>query len=108
MLVYYRAKKELYGNNEYFSYGTQKAIPAKAEILSRECGDFSYTTGFTVTNLPNKAICIKVLGAGDEAELYYPVGYSGHGVYKIRKSSKGEFMKRAKEEDASSIKRNNR
>ena len=81
-------KKELYGNKEYFSYAMQKAIPAKAEVLEKICGDFKYTTGFTVTNLPDKAICIKVIGAGNQAELYYPVGYTGHGTYKISKSSK--------------------
>lgn len=101
-------KKELYGDKEYFSYGTQKAIPAKAEVLEEVCGDFKYTTGFTVSNLPNNAICVKVIGAGDKAELYYPVGYTGHGTYKITKSSKEEFMRRSKAEDASAIKRNNR
>ncbi|MFO2461881.1 hypothetical protein OOJ96_05510 [Pseudomonas sp. 15FMM2] len=90
-------KKELYGNKEYFSYAMQKAIPAKAEVLEKICGDFKYTTGFTVTNLPDKAICIKVIGAGNQAELYYPVGYTGHGTYKISKSSKDEFMKRSDE-----------
>ena len=90
-------KKELYGNKEYFSYAMQKAIPAKAEVLEKICGDFKYTTGFTVTNLPDKAICIKVIGAGNQAELYYPVGYTGHGTYKISKSSKDEFMKRSNE-----------
>lgn len=90
-------KKELYGNKEYFSYAMQKAIPAKAEVLEKICGDFKYTTGFTVTNLPDKAICIKVIGAGNQAELYYPVGYTGHGTYKISKSSKDEFMKKSDE-----------
>jgi len=90
-------KKELYGNKEYFSYAMQKAIPAKAEVLEKICGDFKYTTGFTVINLPDKAICIKVIGAGNQAELYYPVGYTGHGTYKISKSSKDEFMKRSDE-----------
>ncbi|MCK9711714.1 hypothetical protein LT706_09230 [Pseudomonas syringae pv. syringae] len=90
-------KKELYGNKEYFSFAMQKAIPAKAEVLEKMCGDFKYTTGFTVTNLPDKAICIKVIGAGNQAELYYPVGYTGHGTYKISKSSKEEFMKRSDE-----------
>lgn len=90
-------KKELYGDKEYFSYANQKAIPAKAEILDKVCGDFKYTTGFTVSNLPNNAICIKVIGAGDKAELYYPAGYTGHGTYKIVKSSKEEFMRRSAE-----------
>ena len=90
-------RKELYGDQEYFSYVNQRAIPAKAEVLERSCGDFKYTTGFTVTNLPNKSICIKVIGAGDKAELFYPAGYTGHGTYKLIKSSKDEFMRRSKE-----------
>lgn len=101
-------KKELYGNKEYFSYAMQRAIPATSEVLEKVCDNFKYTTGFTVTNLPDKAICIKVIGAGDKAELYYPVGYTGHGTYKISKSSKEEFMKRVNEESESSRKKANR
>ncbi|WP_122672929.1 hypothetical protein [Pseudomonas viridiflava] len=100
-------KKELYGNKEYFSFAMQKVIPAKADVLEKICGDFKYTTGFTVTNLPDKAICIKVIGAGDEAELYYPVGYTGHGTYKITKSSKDEFMRRSNEKSAKMLKDGN-
>lgn len=100
-------KKELYGNKEYFSFAMQKAIPAKAEVLEKICGDFKYTTGFTVTNLPDKAICIKVIGAGDQAELYYPIGYTGHGTYKISKSSKEEFMRRNDEKSKKMLKDGN-
>ncbi|AUZ48804.1 hypothetical protein [Pseudomonas orientalis] len=100
-------KKELYGNKEYFSFAMQKAIPAKAEVLEKICGDFKYTTGFTVTNLPDKAICIKVIGAGDQAELYYPIGYTGHGTYKIIKSSKEEFMRRSDEKSKTMLKDGN-
>ncbi|MCU1741716.1 hypothetical protein ACRZ5O_27370 [Pseudomonas protegens] len=100
-------KKELYGNKEYFSFAMQKAIPAKAEVLEKICGDFKYTTGFTVTNLPDKAICIKVIGAGDQAELYYPIGYTGHGTYKISKSSKEEFMRRSDEKSKKMLKDGN-
>lgn len=100
-------KKELYGNKEYFSFAMQKAIPAKAEVLEKICGDFEYTTGFTVTNLPDKAICIKVIGAGDQAELYYPIGYTGHGTYKISKSSKEEFMRRNDEKSKKMLKDGN-
>lgn len=101
-------KKELYGNKEYFTYAMQRAIPARSEVLEKVCDNFKYTTGFTVTNLPDKAICIKVIGAGDNAELYYPVGYTGHGTYKISKSSKDEFMKRANAESEFSRKKANR
>ena len=100
-------KKELYGNKEYFSFAMQKAIPAKAGVLEKICGDFKYTTGFTVTNLPDKAICIKVIGAGDQAELYYPIGYTGHGTYKISKSSKEEFMRRSDEKSKKMLKDGN-
>jgi len=100
-------KKELYGNKEYFSFAMQKAIPAKAEVLEKICGDFKYTTGFTVTNLPDKAICIKVIGAGNQAELYYPIGYTGHGTYKISKSSKEEFMRRSDERSKKMLKDGN-
>lgn len=100
-------KKELYGNKEYFSFAMQKAIPAKAEVLEKICGDFKYTTGFTVTNLPDKAICIKVIGAGDQAELYYPIGYTGHGTYKISKSSKEEFVRRNDEKSKKMLKDGN-
>ncbi|WP_236424410.1 hypothetical protein, partial [Pseudomonas syringae] len=91
----------------YFSFAMQKAIPAKAEVLEKICGDFKYTTGFTVTNLPDKAICIKVIGAGDQAELYYPIGYTGHGTYKISKSSKEEFMRRNDEKSKKMLKDGN-
>lgn len=101
-------KKELYGDKEYFSYANQRAIPAKAEVLEKVCGDFKYNTGFTVSNLPNSAICIKVIGAGDKAELYYPAGYTGHGTYKIIKSSEAEFMRRVNENSDSLRKRANR
>ncbi|MFV2948993.1 hypothetical protein [Pseudomonas japonica] len=101
-------KKELYGDQEYFTYVNQRAIPAKSDVLEKICADFKYTTGFTVTNLPNKAICVKVIGAGDKAELYYPAGYTGHGTYKIIKSSREEFMRRSNSEDRSAIERANR
>lgn len=101
-------KKELYGEKEYFTYANQKAIPAKTEVLKNVCADFKYTTGFTVSNLPNKAICVKVIDAGEKAELYYPVGYTGHGTYKIVKSSEAEFMRRVDENSDSLRKRANR
>lgn len=100
-------KKELYGDQEYFSYANQRVVPAKVDALERLCGEFKYTTGFTVTNLPNKAICIKVIGAGDKAELYYPVGYAGYGTYKIVKSSKEQFMKRVDERSKKLLKDTN-
>lgn len=100
-------KKELYGDQEYFSYANQRAIPAKAEILDKSCGSFKYTTGFTVTNLPNKSICIKVIGAGDKAEIFYPAGYTGHGTYKVTRSTKVEFMRRVDAQSESLLKRGN-
>lgn len=100
-------KKELYGDREYFSYANQRVVPAKVDALEKLCGSFKYTTGFTVTNLPNKAICIKVIGAGDKAELYYPVGYAGHGTYKIVKSSKEQFMRRVDERSKKLLKETN-
>jgi hypothetical protein len=90
-------KKELYGDNEYFSYAMQRAIPAKSQTLKTVCDSFNYNTGMTVSNLPNNAICIKLNAAGDEAELYFPKGYTGHGTYQIKKSSKEEFMRRVDE-----------
>lgn len=100
-------KKELYGKNEYFSYAMQRAIPANADVLKSVCDTFSYNTGMTVSNLPRNAICINLIGAGDEAELYFPKGYAGHGTYRLKKSSKDEFMRRADEESDRIMKKSN-
>lgn len=90
-------KKELYGGNEYFSYAMQRAVPAQAGVLKSVCDSFNYNTGMTVSSLPRNAICINLIGAGDEAELYFPKGYTGHGTYRLKKSSKEEFMRRVDE-----------
>lgn len=100
-------KKELYGDKQYFSYGMQRAIPAKAEVLEKECGDFNYNTGFTVSNLPNVGICIKLNDKNDKAELYYPPGMTEHGTYKLVRSNKQEWMSRINKEEKESLKKAN-
>jgi len=100
-------KKELYGDAEYFSYAMQRAVPAKAEVLKNVCDSFNYNTGMTVSSLPRNAICINLIGAGSEAELYFPKGYTGHGTYRIKKSNKEEFMRRADERSKAMMKKGN-
>lgn len=100
-------KKELYGEQKYFSYGMQKAIPAKTEVLKANCGDFSYNTGFTVSNLPDLGICIKLDDKNNKAELYYPPGMTEHGTYRLVRSTEGEWRKRTHEEDKESLKKAN-
>lgn len=88
-------KKDLYGGTSSMYLGLQKIIPAKAEVLQKDCGEFPYTTGFTTTNLPNKAVCVELVGA-NQARFFYPKGMTENGLaFNMLKSSKTEFMRRA-------------
>lgn len=84
--------------------GLQKIIPAKAEVLQKDCGEFPYTTGFTTTNLPNKAVCVELVGA-NQARFFYPKGMTENGLaFNMLKSSKTEFMRRVDEKNKERLK----
>lgn len=100
-------RKDLYAKKENLYLGVQKLMPANAEVLRKDCGKFPYTTGFTTTNLPNKAVCVELVGA-NQARFFYPAGMIEHGTYSLFKSSKDEFNRRNKNSDIDAIKRNNR
>lgn len=100
-------KKDLYGGTSSMYRGLQKIIPAKAEVLQKDCGEFPYTTGFTTTNLPNKAVCVELVGA-NQARFFYPKGMTENGLaFNMLKSSKTEFMRRVDEKNKERLKKAN-
>lgn len=100
-------KKDLYGGTSSMYLGLQKIIPAKAEVLQKDCGEFPYTTGFTTTNLPNKAVCVELVGA-NQARFFYPKGMTENGLaFNMLKSSKTEFMRRVDEKNKERLKKAN-
>jgi hypothetical protein len=97
-------KKDLYGGTSSMYLGMQKIIPAKADVLQNDCGEFPYTTGFTTTNLPNKAVCVEFVGA-NQARFFYPKGMTENGLsFNMLKSSKTEFMRRVDEKNKERLK----